>query len=345
MATEDRQNFLRDEALALLQGFTARILPGILRRIGGWKGIPTAALRELGEDITQELTLDCLEDPAAIVKGPTEVRHARWIRRAERWVYHQHVRPHRRGATADPDTIAAPAQRTRSDQVGEAPPVGIVQLKNGRCNLHASAERSGSSIRAVRRQLDHLANRLRETTPLLFWQRRLAEALVGLGADLLRLCYPLHLLPTGRPCPDPAARRRRIRRLASRFPLHRTPLEVRKILACWNRPANRAAATARRALQQATRLCPERPEGWLWLFEAAVVDGDFATAARTLRTCRRWARPNAGRVVLARARLLEVRGNLPAAVALLARAYRRWPHEARLRRAWRTGTGHCSITD
>lgn len=340
MASENDRPAERERALALLAEFTTRVLPGILRRIGVWKGISPAALQELDADVRQELTLDCLSRPDVVLGASAAARHARWIRLAERWIYHQHVRPRRRETPADPDALAAPERHTGPDAVGEGRPpqlprLEIVQLKNGRCNLRASAERTGTSVGAMRRQLDRLATRLRdgcETT--MFWRRRLAEALTGLGADLLRQSTPLDLLPSRHAAPDPKARLRRIRRLARRFPLHVTPLEIRRTLTCWTRRPPRGPAAAQLALEQATTLVPDRAEGWLWLFEAHFAAGARAAALTALCTGRRRAaRRRCGRFVLARARLLESRGRLAGAVALVARAARRTPADGRLRLA------------
>ena len=49
----------RYAALVLLEAFSLRVLPGILRRIARWKHIHHKALPDLLDDLRQEQALDC----------------------------------------------------------------------------------------------------------------------------------------------------------------------------------------------------------------------------------------------------------------------------------------------
>ncbi|MCR9248446.1 MAG: hypothetical protein NXI31_25750 [bacterium] len=332
----------RERALALLERFVERILPGILHRIAAWKHIAPAALPELRDDVAQELTIDCLLDPAAVLAAPRIERHARWIRLAERWVYQHHVRS-RRHIAADPDLVLAadPAP----DPSGSEPqlaqlvdPLPFVWLKNGRCNLQASARAMGTSTGAVREQLDRLATRLGDDGKTArFWERRLAEALLGYGADVLRLHLRLTtLVPRADwPQPDPSRRLMRVRRLTRRFALLRTAQAVREVLAAWRNHVEPTLPAGRRALRHSTSLWPEHAAAWLWSFEAELGCGDLPAAARTIRTSRRLTGRRSSAFVLARARLLEARGQAARGLRMIDRAAAANPGDPRLRRVRR----------
>jgi len=330
MKTTPIQAARREAALDLLAEFQQRILPGALRRIATWKGLSRQQVRDLAEDIAHELVIDCLTARDTIVSLPARERHARWLRLAERWIYRQLVRPGRRLATCEPDTL--PAQRHHGPAT-EAVPDHIVQLKNGRCNLTATARRRGVDQASVRRELEGLARDFGlDRDNERFWQQRLAEALTGLAADLLRHQRPLHCL-TSLPEPDPEARAGRIRRLARRFGFHVTAPRIRRILTPWRGAARPDAVAPRELLQQAVLLAPEQQAGWLWLFESTHASGDARAAVTALRQGRRCRVRSPGAFTLARARLLEARGRWPAALALLQRARRRWPGDGLLRAA------------
>jgi tetratricopeptide (TPR) repeat protein len=255
------------------------------------------------------------------------------MRHAERWVYRYRLSLCGRGQAGEPDDQPAPAA------AAEPPPAlpateAVVSLANGRCNLTASAARSGRNLRSMRKQLDEVAGRLgRDAEYLGFWRARLGEAMTGLAADLLRDRGLVSLLVRERARPDPRARLRRIRRLAARFQVRRATIAERRAMSCWMRRPRLDDSAPRRLLEQAVALCPQQASAWLWLFEACFAAGDLAAAARAIRACRRRAPGPRGSIALARARLLEARGRWPAAIALLRRARARWPREVRLRLA------------
>ncbi|MBP8299544.1 MAG: hypothetical protein KA020_04205 [Planctomycetes bacterium] len=332
MNTTELEPNYREEALQLLDAFATRILPGVVRRITAWRKLPFCERTDLLLELRQELAVDCLQSPALLVGlTPTE-RNGRWLRLAERWVY--------RNRTPTSATPAPDPQEQPAPPVGEPAPKNplpqdvFVRLVNGRCNMAASAARTGRTIHKLRAELEDLATEHTDDDPrLAFWRERLGEALTGLAADLLRDRGAVHLLPRERRRPDPRSRLRRLRRLRAHFQVRPATLEVRRVLAKWIRRPRLDARSPRTLLEQATRLCPRQPTAWLWLFEACLVAWDLGAAAHALRRGRQVANLPRGSVVLARARLLEARAHEAAALALLQRAQRRWPSEGRLRLA------------
>lgn len=326
-------NPIRTLALSHLDWFADHVLPGILRRIVSWKRLPIRELPDLLLELRQELAVDSLEHGDRIVAMPQEERHKRWMRLAERWVYRNRVLVTSRGHN-EPDRVAAPPAPVPAAEVHEDPPLEVVALANGRCNVAASARRNGRRPGTLRRELDEIGDRLSGGGErAAFWQERLGEAMTGLAADLLRQRGGLHLLPTSHRDPDPRARLRRLRRLRAKFHIRATTLPIRRVLQKWVRRPRFHSDSPRRLLEQVTELCPGQPAGWLWLVEACLQEGDLRAAASHLRSCRTFTAPPPRAVVLARARLLEMRGRLTAALGLLRRARRRWPRDARLRLA------------
>ena len=172
----------RTKALDLLTGFQQRILPGMLRRLGAWKGIHPGSLREWQDDVVQELAVDCLEDAQAIVGLSERERHARWMRRAEAVIYR--LRRGHSSAVAVLEETAAPSPHPELPPDLDLPP--LVTLHNGRTNLLASIRQSGQSRRQLRQHLDDLAAKLGwDQEQMAFWQARVVEAITGLAADLL----------------------------------------------------------------------------------------------------------------------------------------------------------------
>lgn len=316
----------RARLLDLLAKFERRLLPGVLRRIGAWKGLPPTRLGELREDIVQELHVDCLTDTRALLSMPPRDRHARWMQRAERALYRL-VRDERRCRPIVEEPHSEPAP---SPTALELPT--LVYLHNGRANVLESARAAGIGRRAMRARLDRLADELGwSDDQRRFWQRRAAEALIGLAADLLRLAGAVREVEAPLQ-PDPLRRRDRLRRIARRFPVQPATLAVRCALQPWVR-RRQPDPPPRRLLLQAVELAPELAAAWLWLFEALDRPGDLPAAARSLRRaggCRDVERSS---LVLARARLLERRGLRPRALAMLRRARSRRDPDLLLRRA------------
>ncbi|MBL8750380.1 MAG: hypothetical protein JNK78_14555 [Planctomycetes bacterium] len=199
---------VRAAALQHLHTFCANILPGTVRRIATWKQLRRAHVPDLVAELHQELAVDCLEHAALLVGLSTNDRNARWMRFSERWIYHQLVR----GRTNEEvhENVPAPA-------LGRFVPPALlaesVHLGNGRWNVTATARRSGRRTAELQRELDHLLVHLGHDDEYdAFWRMRLAEALTGLAADLLRERGALHTLardtryPTCAPGSDASAR-------------------------------------------------------------------------------------------------------------------------------------------
>lgn len=319
----------RSTALKLLSQFQRRILPGALRRIASWKNIPRTLLRDWLDDVLQELAVDCLEHAGAIVGMPERERHARWMRRAEKVIYR-----HRRNLASQQLTVEEPALpiwAPQDDDPVQIPP--LVTLNNGRPNVTASIRAAGIARRDLRRQLDVLATRLGwDVEQQSFWQARVVEALTGLAADLLQEQGAVRLLDPP-PAPDLDRRRARLHRLAGRFPVQPCTQPVRRALRPWGRRRNNAGITPRALLEQAVALQPESLPAWLWLFEACCSERDPGAALRALRSARELREPPRAAVVLARARVLEMRGKVGAAIGLLRRSANRWPRDTKIRQA------------
>jgi len=315
-------------ALDHWQCFCQRILPGIVRRFASWKRLPRSCQSDLLEELRQELVADCLEHAPQVVVMPTRVRHGRWLRMAERFAYRNFVTTRRHTGI-----VAELVARPEPCLVPLPAPDSVDTLANGRSNLHRTAKHRGIDERILRRQLEHLAERLgADDRHRAFWRARLAEALTGLAADLLRDRDQVHLLPRERARADPAGRLRRLRRMLVHFHIRPSTRRERQILRRWLRRPTLDHAAPRRLLEAAVTLAPFDRATWLWLFEACLVDADHRAAAAALRKCRQVAAPTAAASTLARARLLEARGRPQRAIAAVARAARRWPRDATLAR-------------
>ena len=319
----------RTTALKLLSHFQRRILPGALRRIASWKGIPRPLLRDWLDDVLQELAVDCIEHAMAIVSMPERERHARWMRHAEKVIYRhrRHLAPQQLAAEEPALPISAP----QAELTVQIPP--LVALNNGRANITASVRAAGIARRDLRGQLDVLAARLGwDAEQQSFWQARVVEALTGLAADLLQEQGAVRLLER-LPAPDVDRRQARLHRLAGRFPVQPATQRVRRALRPWSRRRCSAGITPRALLEQAVALQPESVPAWLWLFEACCSERDPGASLRAIRAVRLvYGVPRAA-VVLARARVLELRGKIDAAIRLLRRTANRWPRNTEIRRA------------
>lgn len=315
----------RDHLLNLLEQFERRLLPGVLRRIGAWKGLPPARLQELREDVLQELRVDCLARTDELLALAPRARHARWMQRTERALYRL-VRHERRCRPIATEPLGPPEPAATAVQVPT-----LVHLHNGRANVLESARAAGLGRRSMRARLDRLAAELGwGPDQRSFWQRRAAEALIGLAADLLRAARDTGELD--RPPPDPERHRDRLRRIAQRFPVQPATLAVRSALQPWTR-RRRPDPAPRTLLQQATTLAPELSAGWLWLSEALDQPSERAASTRALRRASRCEDALRAAHVLARARLLARRRGPARAIAMLRRAQARRDPDLRLRRA------------
>jgi hypothetical protein len=329
MTTNQRldEETARAQALACLDQFCTRFLPGTVRRIMAWKGLSRRTYRDILDEVRQELAVDCLTHCWRAATQPTHARHLHWMRISERFIYRTWV-SRLPNLAPDEDTPARPEQCIAPDPAhawSEALPP-IERMDNGRINQARTAQRLGTTPRALYARIESLAERLdRGADHVAFWRLRLVEALVGLGSDLLRDAGAVHLLPRPRSRPDPDARRRRLRRLGGHFAVRPTTIEERTLLRHWLRKRRLETARPRQLFEHAAELAPHSRAAWLWLFEACLLDGDLRAAAAALRSCRRMAVPSVVASTLARARLAEAHRGLAPAERLLARAVRRWP--------------------
>ena len=324
----------RERALEALELFKKRVLPSFCRRIAQWKGTPEAMRSELVAEIEQEVALDCLEHAAEIAGLDDRLRNLRWLRLAERFVYRHWTAPTRRRVEQDLDAAAGrdPVPRLVATSAAAATIAEHAQhLSNGRMSLTATGRTLGWSLRQVRAVRRRAANELGLGPEYrAFWCRRLAETLTGLAADRLRDDARVWIASEQqRQRPDPNGRARRLRRV--RAMLGRAPLDAdtRATLQRWSARGAQWTAEPMELLDDAARLRPRDAGIELWRFEAAAAEGHLRTAAAAIRRARaRGADP--GSALLARIRLLEMRGHAPAAAALLARARQRWPRDGRL---------------
>lgn len=315
------------EVLALAQAFVDRQLMWTVRRVVAWRSLPRNRVPELTADVAQELALDALLHAELLLGMPEAERSRRWHRLAERWLYHERMHGSRLSpgllaeAHGGPTTLEAAAAHDLP-----VTPEGMVRLGNGRTNYRVTAEQTGTNPRTLKRRLDQWADRHGRGGAFLgFWQARAAEAMTGLAADLLQQQTSLTLVQRRRQRPSPEARLRRLRRLARRFPVRPSTRATRALLRPWLRWAALRTFRPRLLLESALLLTPQATATWLWLFEARFADGDLAAALQAIRSARHLATPTPREQVLARARVLEARGRLAAAAALLQRARRRWP--------------------
>lgn len=339
-ATEDPGD-ARARVLLHWQAFCAKALPGTVRRIAAWKGVPPSSLRDLVDDVAQELAADGLEHAGTIASLTPDERHARWMRHVERSIYRERFAARRR-RTADVARCVSPGLVAEWHTVGGAPP-GLAVLGNGRCSIARTASETGLPRRRLRLQLDELARRCGDDPEQrAFWRRRLAEALVGLAVDLLRLDGRVYLTSRPRRPPDLPARQRRLWRLTSRFPRHAATRRERELALRWaeSQRFDRGAPAA--MLAAATTLAPDHAAAWAWRFEACVADGDLAGAARALRVARGLPDLPAAAAALARVRLREARGDRAGAARCLVRAQRRRPRDPVLAAVHRAAVGASS---
>lgn len=320
----------------MLQEFEARLLPHAMRSLALRRGLAPARRDELLEEARQELALDCLVHDRDLQAMPRRERHSRWFRLVERTAYHAGLRSTRRvQGGVDPDhlvgTWAHPAHRLpgllRALQPGDARLVRRIvrqapRKRNGSWNLVAAARVLGVDRRTLRKVWGRVADSLGfDTEYASFWERRLAEALTGLAADLLRAEGVLNLWPgTHRPPPDPESRRRRLRRIRSALGARPVAPRIRSALVAALRTDAHAVAHACNLLDHAAGIAPEAASTQLWRYEALALTGRLQAAADALERAERHG-ADPVRIALARAQLFQRRGNTAQAVALLEAAH------------------------
>lgn len=333
------------DVLALAQAFVERQLTWTVRRVVAWRRLPRNRVPELTADVAQELALDALQHTELLLGMAEAERSRRWHRLAERWLYHERMHHGRLSPVhlAEARCGPAPGEAAAAYDLPVAPEA-MVRLGNGRTNYRVTAEQNGTHPRTLKRRLDQWADRHGRGSAFLgFWQARAAEAMTGLAADLLQQQASLTLVRRRRQRPSPEARLRRLRRIARRFPVRPSTRATRALLRPWLRWAALRTFRPRPLLECALRLVPQATATWLWLFEASFADGDLGAALRAIRSARQLATPSPREQVLARARVLEARGRLAAAAALLQRARGRWPADGCLVEvAARLATAHAA---
>jgi hypothetical protein len=289
----------RTTALTQLAMFQTCLLPTTVRRIAAWKQLSRACLSDLLDDVRQELAVDCLEHAPQIVGLAVRDRHQRWMRIAERWIYHQRIAYRwQRTRLGHDDALVPPPSLLPLPT-----PPRFESLQNGRLNRAATATRAGRKLRELTAELEGFAWQLgHDDDHHGFWCRRAAEALTGVAADLLRARGGLHLIAAW---PEPDVDRR----------LQRVRLDT---------------TAPRRLLAAARALRPDHAAVWLWTFEAELDAGQLPAAGTALRQARACVGCPPLAQLRARARLLEARGRLAAAARLLQRGRRRRPRDAAL---------------
>ena len=326
----------RDD-LECLQEFFARALPAAIRRLRCWQGLHHARHADVIDDIRQDIAVDYLAHrDDALALEPRE-RHERWLRVMGRTHYQSRGRAQYFGI-AEPalDTLPAPAIEAveglddDSADFADLMCSNAVHLKNGRLNERQTAQSIGLSECELRVRQQRLMEELGfDAQTVAFWRQRLVEALLGLAADVLRDGGHVAIhAEARRPRPDPRARLRRILALKAKLRHVRLPPEVRRVLSRYGEKQRHQLDPAT-ALLGAAELAPDHAAVHLWRFELCVACHDAPGAARALLTARR-SEADPVAIVLARARLLELRGQEAAARMLLRRAVVRYRSDPRL---------------
>ncbi|MHC4921014.1 MAG: hypothetical protein ACYTKC_15665 [Planctomycetota bacterium] len=313
------------------QAFFDRALPTLLRRLRLWKGLRSDRHQDVIEDLLQELWLDYLTHEQHLLALTARERHARWFRLLTRSHYRwrEQGQGHCRGDALQ-ELVHEPAAPGTSDGCLDQLPAHerlllsrleeqACYLKNGRLNTQATARRLRISPQTIRRLWEHVAEATGFGRGFLeFWCRRLGEALLCLGIDLLQ------------DRPDWHGRLQRIHRIRTRLCQRPLPMHLKQMLVRYRRGARDLHPS--QVLADAAGLRPDDAAAQLWLFEAACADHDLALAARSLRAARRAGAGNVP-VLLLRARLLAARGRWRQAQTLLQRNLYRYRADRRLQEA------------
>lgn len=171
----------RERAIEHLRTFEERHLPSALRRLAQWKGFDARRDPDLVDDVRQELAIDCLSDPDAIIAASEDARTRRWFRLVHLVHYRLRTRDARCAAQIDEiDGFAIqlddPVQQVRLDATNHAQVAELaeraIHLRNGRLNVCATARALGLRRRRFRVVWQELAAELGFGTEFLeFWQR------------------------------------------------------------------------------------------------------------------------------------------------------------------------------
>ncbi|MBK8978425.1 MAG: hypothetical protein IPM29_21195 [Planctomycetes bacterium] len=322
-------------ALAAAADFSARQLPGLVRRLLAWKRLPHSRAAELASELGQEVCVDALEHAGEVSALSDEQLAVRFMRVAQRAAYRLALRPTRHEEPSAVPLDERPAPECGPDAGPTAGPFAPhesqrallesiaargVRLCNGRLSTTRTARLLGVDPRRVRGAWLDTAERLGYGDEHQhFWVRRLAEALTAMAAARLVASGRLRVWDAPlRRRPDPDAESRRLGRIRSALEVRPQVGTVRSVLA-------RVAPLSRRArptltpdelLDLAAALRPGDAATALWRFEAAVAAGATARAERALRDAEA-AGAEPVRLLLARARLCELRGEPEVAARLL----------------------------
>jgi hypothetical protein len=328
-----------DAELDCLEQFYRLAMPAAVRKLRQWQGLSRTHHSDLVDDLAQEVAADFVAHRATLEAMPRDARHERWLRLLGR--SHYRLRGRELASAQRTDTDVDKIAIEVEEMTQQRPPLPSsdakfaaavlqhgVHLKNGRLNELITAHSIGLTPLQFRRRGEQLVAALQGTRVIEFWRRRLVEALLGLAADVLRDRACVLICGEGtRNRPDPHARLQRVLRIRERLRFLPVDIALRRVLLRYGK-GRRDLLDPHRALDSALELAPRAPHAHLWRFELAVARADLARAAQALRMARACG-ADAVAVVLARARLLEVRGHEAAARALLRRARQR-VHDARL---------------
>ncbi len=318
----------RDRALGQLAAFEERGLGACLRRIRAWPSLEPSTRADLVAELSQELAVDCLENAEEIASLDEEGCFRRFAAAVHRHHYRLCLRDQRLRVPADraPEPrVPPPSVVVAADLEAETVPRlmhGAAHLRNGRLCARSTQAALGVGRRTLHTILERVADAAGlDHDQIEFWRRRLVEALCMVAAARLRAEGSARLW-------DDAARRDfhaeafRARVARIRESLGARPLdpELRAVLhECTAHGRRVDALRPRQLLDLAARLDATDRVVLSWQFELEIAEGDLAAAARCLALVRH-REPDRHRVTLARARLLEARGQLDAARALVRRA-------------------------
>jgi hypothetical protein len=318
----------------------------VLRALRRFRRFDHRLRPDLLEDLRQELVLDYFQNRRQIERLSQPERRERWMRLAGRAHYRISAGVQRRiDPGSEPDSCAGLGLRGLEAlepwlACEEVAPqcVALARtlvekgtwFRNGRLNARATARAlrcAAWRMRATIRELGDALGRGREHVQ--FWSWRLAEGLLGLASDLLR---DRALVRVHGECqrrrPDPSGRRRGIARARRMLRSCSLPPFVAGV----KRRSSEGRLERRSPLDllaDARLLWPDHPAIALWTFEAACAASDHRLAVRSLREARRLGSAGVP-LVLAKARLHELRGRDGAARRLLAKAARLYPRDERI---------------
>jgi hypothetical protein len=318
----------RDVALGHLAAFEQRGLGACLRRIRAWPSLQPSARADLVAELSQELTVDCLENAEELATLGEDGCFRRFAAAVHRHHYRLCVRDQRLRIPADraPEPRVPPPSAAVAEHLedGLVPRLmrGASHLRNGRLCARSTQSALGVGRRTLQAMLQKVADAGGlDHDHVEFWRRRLVEALCMIAAARLRADGTVRLWED-RARRDFHAEAFRARLARIRESLVARPLDpdLRAVLqTCTAKGDDVCGLPPRALLDLAERLDPTDPTLLSWRFELEIADGDLGAASLCL-TALRHRDTDRRRLTLARARLLEARGRVDAARALVRRA-------------------------